>query len=121
MIRSFQYLIHIFIITFVEANPLLDIHSISSVLCCENICLGDIGQREASLARDNFQAMNRQEQKQWILDYLISHSCITEAGRYDYTFVIGISTVCANAWRLVLGLRRSRYYYAKKLVESKYL
>ena len=70
------------------------------------MCLAGIGLREASLARDNFQEMRAQEQKQWVLDYLVSHSSINEAGKYSYSFLIGTSVVCPNAWRLVIGLKR---------------
>ena len=106
------------IYSFAESKPLLDINSICKVLCCENMCLAGIGLREASLARGNFQEMRAQEQKQWVLDYLMSHSSINEAGKYSYSFLIGTSVVCPNAWRLVIGLKRTRFYDAKKVIEG---
>ena len=100
-----------------EKRPVLALAMLSSVICCQALCLAMVGERELSLARESFQSLPRDEQAQWILDQLRSHSS-QHSGSFHYQMVIGTTAVCMTAWRLAMGIRRTRMYDVKKRFEG---
>ena len=54
--------------------------------------------------RDMFNKKNKIKQKQFALDYLNTHS--DESGKIG--FFIDQQAICPFAWRIVIGLSRSR-------------
>ena len=74
---------------------------------------------DAERARDTFQGMGRKEQSQYVLDYLSLHSSVSSLGKRAYAFLIGTEVVCDKAWRKIIGIRKSRFYTLRALIEGK--
>ena len=88
---------------------MMDLAVMARVCCCSLMCLGVIGlnfMETAVAARNDFQRRNMREQTQWILDYLRCHS--HRAEHVKYTFILGTTTICMMAWRLVYGISEGR-------------
>ena len=75
-----------------------------SVKCCKENCFDRVTREVMTSNRDMFNKKNKIEQKQFVLDYLNTHS--DESGKIG--FFIGQQAICPVAWRTVIGLSRSR-------------
>ncbi|XP_061171052.1 uncharacterized protein LOC133180592 [Saccostrea echinata] len=66
--------------------------------------------------RENFQAMSSLERRQWLLDYLWSHSQFDEQSQsWGFIFILGTTSVCCAAFRAVLGIPQSTFYEVRSL------
>ncbi len=90
---------------------------LAAIFCCQMLCLSMLGEGEIYIAREEFTQQSRHEQMQWVLKYLHLHSTKDDAN-HRYSFIVGTTTVCTVAWRLVLGVSRARFYRARKLFEG---
>lgn len=70
-------------------------------------------------AHSQFTSKSTQEQNEWILSYISSHSPYDANGIPDVkgvTFIIAGSNVCLDIWLSILSLSTSRYYRLRKEV-----
>lgn len=91
-----------------------------ALICCAVACLTLIGLDVMVAHREEFQALSTKEKRQWLLDYFWSHSRFNEeTNSWSYLYVIGTTSVCCAAFRMVLGIPRSTFYAVRKMFLSK--
>ena len=79
---------------------------LGKIHCCAKRCFSKLPGDQVRSARAMFTSKRSVDQRQWVLDYLNTH---TEGKTVIY--VIGKdSGVCEKAWRNCLGLTRTRYW-----------
>ena len=78
---------------------------LGKIHCCAKRCFSKLPGEQVRSARAMFTSKRSVDQRQWVLDYLNTH---TEGKTVIY--IIGKdSGVCEKAWRNCLGLTRTRY------------
>ena len=74
------------------------------VACCKKDCIKKLSRSELIKTRNMFVSKQKPNQKQYVLDYLSSHS--GQDGTINFT--IGKVDICCSGWRMVHGVSRSR-------------
>lgn len=85
--------------------------------CCDENCLGKVSVADVIYAREGFYEKSEVDQNQHVLTYMHQHRK-RESSSTDCVYVIGGAVVCENAWRLVMGIKRTRFQSLKKKVTS---
>ncbi|XP_032217810.1 uncharacterized protein LOC5517433 [Nematostella vectensis] len=86
-----------------------DLLWILTIKCCSNKCMRSLSIEDLDYAQVNLKERTQTERRNYLLDFIQSHSKLNDSGEFETEFMIRGKIVCKEAWLLACNVSRSSF------------